>query len=94
MIQFPTNASKPGVRSVETFNVGTAAASTGVVNLVILRPLAYVPVIANVYNEVSFLDDTMALPRVYDNAAIGLAFLPTATTSPTYVWGQINCAYG
>lgn len=93
MIQVPLNASKQGVRSVEVgLNVGTASAA-GAVNVLIIRPLARIPLLANVWNEISFLDDVMGLPRIYDNACLGLALLASTTTATT-VWGQINCAYG
>jgi hypothetical protein len=93
MVQVPLSASKQGVRSVEVgLNVGTASAA-GAVNVVILRPLARIPLLANQWNEVSLLDDTMGLPRVFDNATLGLALLASVTTATT-VWGSINCAYG
>lgn len=93
MIQVPLNASKQGVRSVEVgLNVGTASAA-GAVNVLIIRPLARIPLLTNVWNEISFLDDVMGLPRIYDNACLGLALLASTTTATT-VWGQINCAYG
>lgn len=93
MIEVPLNASKQGVRSVEAgLNVGTASAA-GDVNVLIIRPLARIPLLANIWNEVSFLDDTMGLPRIYDNANLGLALLASTTTATT-VWGTVNCAYG
>lgn len=93
MIQVPLNASKQGVRSIEIgLNVATASAA-GAVNVLIIRPLARIPLLANVWNEVSFLDDVMGLPRIYDNATLGLALLASTTTATT-VWGTITCAYG
>lgn len=93
MIQMPLSASKQGVRSVEAgLNVSTAT-TAAVFNVNIIRPLARIPLLANVWNEVSFLDDVMGLPRIYDNACLGLALLASTTTATT-VWGQINCAYG
>jgi hypothetical protein len=93
MIHLPQTPGKRGVRSVEAgLNVGTAAAA-GVANLIIIKPLARIPLLANVWNQVSFLDDVLTLPRIYDNAALGLALLCTTTTAVT-VWGSINCAYG
>ena len=92
MIQVPLG-SKQGVRSVEAgLTVGTASAA-GAVNVLIIRPLARIPLLANVWNEVSFLDDTMGLPRIYDNATLGLALLASTTTATT-VWGTVSCAYG
>jgi hypothetical protein len=92
MVQLPMNAAEQGVRSVETIAIGTTP-TAAVANLVILRPLARIPLLANIWNEVSFLDDTMGLPRIYDNACLGLAMLATGTTAVN-VWGTINCAYG
>lgn len=92
MVQLPLSATKRGVRSVETLAVGTTA-TAAVANVLILRPLARIPLLANVWNEVSFLDDTMGLPRIYDNAVLGLAMLASGTTATT-VWGTINCACG
>jgi hypothetical protein len=92
MVQLPLRADEQGVRSVETLAVGTTA-TAAVANVLIIRPLARIPLLANIWNEVSFLDDTMGLPRIYDNAALGLAMLASAATATT-VWGTINCAYG
>lgn len=93
MIQLPLNASKQGIRSIEAgINVGTAGA-TGIVNAIIIKPLARIPLVANQWNEISFLDDTMGLPRIFDNATMGLALLASGAVT-TSVWGTINCAYG
>lgn len=93
MIQMPLDAAKQGVRSVEAgLNVGTATTAAEF-SVTILRPLARIPLLANVWNEVSFLDDTLGLPRIYDNACLGLALLASTTTATT-VWGTINCVYG
>jgi hypothetical protein len=93
LIQLPLGASKQGVRSVEAgLNVGTAAAA-GIVNLIILRRLAVIPLLANIWNEISLLDDTMGLPRIFDNATLGLAVLNTGANTVT-VQGTVNCAYG
>ena len=62
-------------------------------NLIIIRPLARIGLLANIWNEVSFLDDVLGLPRIYDNACLGLAMLASGTTA-TNVWGNITCAYG
>jgi hypothetical protein len=93
MIQMPLSASKQGVRSVEVgLNVGTAT-TAAVFNVLIIRPLARLPLVANQWNEVSLLDDIMSLPRIFDNAALGLAILASGAVTTT-VWGSINCAYG
>lgn len=92
MYQLPLAANKQGVIAIATLDINTASAA-GAVNVLIIRPLARIPLLANVWNEVSFLDDTMGLPRVYDNACLAVAMLASGTTA-TNVWGTVNCAYG
>lgn len=93
LIQLPLTASKLGVRSVEAgLNVGTAGA-TGIVNVIIIRPLVRLPLVGLVWNEVSLLDDVIGIPQIFDTATLGLAILNTPAATPT-VWGAINCAYG
>jgi hypothetical protein len=92
MVQMPLSAAKQGVRSVETINVGTAT-TLGVVNVAIIRTIARIPLLANIWNEVSFLDDVMGLPRIYDGATLGLMILPSVTTAVS-VWGTLNVVYG
>lgn len=93
MVQLPLTAAKAGIRSIEAgLNVGTAT-TTGVGNVIIIRPLARLQMVANQWNEVSFLDDIGGLPRIFDNATLGLAFCGTAAVTPT-VWGTVSCAYG
>lgn len=93
MVKMPLSATKKGIRSVEVgLNVGTAAAA-GAVNVLITKPLAYLPLAANTYNEISFLDDNMGLPQIFDNATLGIALLATVTTAVT-VSGKIQCAWG
>jgi len=92
MVQLPMNAAEQGIRAAATLAVGTTA-TAGVANFLIIRPLARIGLLANVWNEVSFLDDVLGLPRIYDNACLGLAMLASGTTA-TNVWGNITCAYG
>lgn len=93
MIQVPLSATKQGVRSIEIgLNVGTAS-TAGIVNVCIIRPIARIPLLLNVWNEISLLDDVMGLPRIYDNATLGLALMGSAAQTTT-VWGKISCAYG
>lgn len=93
MIKMPMSATKKGVRSVEAgLNVGTAAAA-GAVNVLIIKPIAFLALAANVYNETSFLDDVLMLPQIFDNATLGLAILATTTTAVT-VTGKVSCVYG
>ena len=93
MFQLPLAATDQGVRSVEAGINVSAASASGAANLVIIRPLAFLGLYANVYNEISFLDDVLSLPRIYDNACLSFAVLATAATSVT-VRGNITCVYG
>lgn len=92
MVQLPLAATEQGIRAAATLAVGTTA-TAAVANFLIIRPLARIGLLANVWNEVSFLDDVMGLPRIYDDACLGLAMLASGTTATT-VWGNITCAYG
>lgn len=93
MIQLPLLATKAGIRSIEAgINVATAA-TAGIMNAIIIKPLARIPLIANQWNEISYLDDTMGLPQIFDNATMGLAILASGATT-VQVWGTINSAYG
>ena len=94
LIVLPLSATKQGVRSVEAgITVGGTAPVAGAVNALIVRRLATIPLLANIWNEVSFLDDVASLPQVYDNACLGLAWMANATTVPI-VQGRVFCAYG
>lgn len=76
------------VTAVSTINVATAA-SAGICNVVLLRPLAFVPVIANLATVWDLLPN---LPRVYDGSSIGIAFLSTST-SAVDIWGTVEFTY-
>lgn len=91
IVQLPLHDAEAGVRSVESINLTTAGAATA--NLLIVRRLATIPLLAGVWTSVNFLDDVMGLPRVFDNAALGLAILSTGTTAVT-LSGEILMAYG
>lgn len=92
MTPLPGVAGKLGMTAISTMNVDTAS-TAGTANILIIKRLAAIPLLANQWNEISFLDDTMSLPRIYDNATLGLMWLGATTTSPT-VTGSINMAYG
>ena len=91
MIQIPLlSTAVPGVRSVSSLNV-TVASTGHTVNLVILRPLARIPLGAGLWNEVSFLDDPMGLPRIYDGATLCLATIGQTLTNN--IWGNFSTVY-
>jgi len=90
---FPLAAGDTGVRSVETVNVDTASGGSGAVNIVLLKPLAYLPLVANTWGEREFLSMLPSLPRLFDGHTLGIAMLATGTTA-TNVWGMLRAAYG
>lgn len=90
--ELPLTAPSKGVLSVTNINVVTAA-SAGVCNVVLLKPLAYIPLLANIWNERDLVLQLSALPRVYDGASLALMFMASATTAPT-VYGNIRLGYG
>ena len=69
---------------------GTAAAGSH--RMVILRPIARIPLIANVWNEVSFLDDVLGLPTIEPDPCLALTML-NSTSAATNVWGSMTWAF-
>ncbi len=92
MVQLPLAASEQGIRAAATLAVGTTA-TAGVAHFLIISPLARIRLLANDRHEGSFPNDVLGLPRIYDDATLGLAFLASGTTATTF-WGNITCAYG
>lgn len=88
----PLLAADKGLRAVATLNVGTASASTGTVNVILMKPLAYLPLAANQWNERDMVLQLAGLPRIYDGASLALAFCPNATNSAT-IYGQIRIGW-
>ncbi|MDE2101365.1 MAG: hypothetical protein KGL39_29225 [Patescibacteria group bacterium] len=82
MIQLPLQAGDSGVQAVSTLNVDTAS-SAGAVNLVLLKPLAAIPLVASQWNERDLVLQLAALPRIFDGANLMLMFQNTGTTAPT-----------
>lgn len=94
MVKLPETAGKIGVTAVSTINVGTAM-TTSVTSLVLLRQLAYIPLIANVWNERDLVLQLAGLgaTRVFDAASLALMYLNSGANTPT-VWGKVRLAYG
>jgi len=92
MIQMPLSPVLRGVQSVAQITVNTAT-SGGVTNILIIRPLARIMLPANEWVEFNFLDDYLNLPRIYDDATLGLAVNPLASLNPV-IRGTIQCVYG
>ena len=88
----PLAAGDLGVRSVETLNVGTASTS-GVTQVVLMRPLATLYVPANQMAEKDLVMQFSSLPQMVDGASLCLAYRATATTAIA-LYGSITIAWG
>lgn len=81
-----------GVQAVQTLNV-TTASTNGVVQLILMRPLASLYVPANQLAEKDTVLQFTSLPQMVDGASLCLMYRTTATTainlygSITIVWG-------
>jgi len=93
LIFLPLAAGDNGARSVTTLNVGTSGANSSTCNVVLIKPLAFLPLAAFVGNDRDFVTQLAALPLLYDGSCLGLAWLATSTTAMT-VWGMLRLAYG
>jgi hypothetical protein len=87
----PILAEDVGIQAVATLNVSTAG-NQGAVTVVLLRPLAFLPMIQNTWNERDMVLQLASLPRIYDGATLAMAFLPNAVTA-TNLWGQTRIGY-
>lgn len=81
-----------GVKSIQSYTLGATVTSTQM-NVVLYRPLCYLPVLAsNAYVERDLVLQLASLPRIYDDSCLGLALLAGTTSSPCF--GQIQLAEG
>jgi len=87
----PILAADTGVRVVTTLNVSQAS-TLGTVSVVLIKPLAFLPLLANTWNERDLVLQLAAMPRAYDTASLALAFCPNAVTAVN-IWGMIRMAY-
>lgn len=89
----PLQAGDKGIRSIEVgLNVGTAAAA-GVVNVLLVRRLCAIPLIANLWNERDLVLQLASIPRIFDGASLMLFFQSTGTTANVII-GGLKVAYG
>jgi hypothetical protein len=90
----PLAAGDLGVRAVSTLNVATASGGAGATSLVLIKPLAYLPLTASLGAALDLMAKLPSLPRVFDGATLGLAFVATGTNLSTDFWGLIRAGYG
>lgn len=87
----PLVAGDTGVKACSTMNVDTAN-TAGVFNFVQIRPLVYLPLVANQWNERDLVLQIAALPQIFDTACLGCYAMPSAVTAATVTW-QARTAY-
>jgi hypothetical protein len=87
----PLAAGDTGVQACSTLNIDTAN-TAGVFNFVQLRPLVYLPIVANQWNERDLVLQIAALPRIFDGASLGCYMLASAAAAQN-IWWQIRTAY-
>lgn len=91
----PLAAGDSGIRSVEQFNLSASYVS-GVLNLVICRPLLTLPMTTiGVAAERDLLNQVPSLPRVYDGANLSwLMYAGAATPVNSAFYGHLDFAWG
>lgn len=91
----PLAAGDSGIQSVQQFNL-SATYTSGVLNLVICRPLAVLPITTiGVASERDFLNSVPSLPRIYDGANLSwLMYAGAATPVNTGYLGHLDFAWG
>lgn len=91
-IRLPEAAGSQGVQACSTINVVTAA-TAGAATFVLLRRLAFIPVLANQSNKINMFLDFPPPARVFDGASLGLYLLASGAVTTT-VWGSVTLVYG
>jgi len=82
-----------GVQAIATVNVSTASGgASAACNVVLLKPLLYVPLVNNLGAIVDCVSMFPSLPRIYDGATLGLAFLASSGTATNF-WGKVLAGY-
>jgi hypothetical protein len=82
-----------GIRAVSTLNVATAGGGSSAASLILIKPLAYLPLTANIGTALDLMAKLPTTPRIYDGATLALAFLASATQTHDF-WGIIRAGYG
>lgn len=91
LVQLPL-AADLGVRAVSTLNVGTAAAA-GVCNLLLIKPLAYIPLAGTSLTARQFILQSLPPAQILDNASLGLAICMGSASFPTSFNGSVEVVY-
>lgn len=91
MFPLTVAAGDTGIQAVSTISVGTAA-SAGAVNLVLLKPLAYLNLAAETWNEKDFVLQLPSMPQLFDTHCLHVIWQSTGVAAPT-IWWNIRTSY-
>lgn len=91
MMKFKMDTASRGIQACATINVGTAA-SAGVVNFLLIRPLVYMNLRANMWTEKDLLVQLSSFVGLQPGHSLALAMLATGTTAVN-IEGTIKAAY-
>lgn len=85
-------AGDTGVRSID--NVTITGSATGNINLVLVRPLAWLPIqTANVWCERDYSVEILNMDRLFEYACLSMMWLPSAAATATFT-GEIKILEG
>lgn len=94
----PLQAGDVGVKSVEsfTFSGGTAYTGSGVLALVIAKPLVWIPMTTTgVYAERDLVNQVRSMPQIKDGACLTWMFFASgATTNSSQFLANLDVAWG
>jgi hypothetical protein len=92
MGRLPILAPSNGIKSVTNLNV-TVASTTGICNVVLLKPLATISLPLNGWNERDQVLQLTSLPRIYDGASLAFMLYPQSGAGYTFS-GTLKAGYG
>ncbi len=93
MWPLPLSGGKRGITAVSTVTYTGTAPAAGACNIVLMKPLIRIPLIANTWNEKDLVMQLMSLPRIEDGACLAFAVQNTGTGQPP-PYGELVTAYG
>jgi hypothetical protein len=92
----PLAAADTGIRSVQQFNYSVTHGAGGVANLVLCKPLLYLPITtASVASERDLVNQLPSLPRVMDGAYLNWIMMAGGTTvASSQFYGHLDFGWG
>jgi len=93
MFFLPLQAGDKGVKAISTINASSTGGGSAAVAVSLVKPLVFLPILASYWTERDLVLQMTSLPRIYDGASLGLAYL-ASTTNVANVFGHLRVAYG